>query len=92
MGRSEKPLSWERNPGLGLKEIMQNEELLLIPNLTENQTRNKHFSLFSYFFFIWSLSFNGRTDACGASYESSILSKLPFSVCGGIGRHTSLRS
>lgn len=50
MGRSEKPLSWERNPGLGLKEIMQNEELLLIPNLTENQTRNKHFSLFSYFF------------------------------------------
>lgn len=34
----------------GLKEIMQNEELLLTPNLTANQIRNKHFSLYSYFF------------------------------------------
>lgn len=39
-----------RFPVVGLKEIMQNEELLLTPNLTENQTRNKHFSLYSYFF------------------------------------------
>ena len=43
-----------RFPVVGLKEIMQNEELLLTPNLTANQTRNKYFSLYSYFFFIGS--------------------------------------